>query len=149
MNQIQTLKIMMKTQMSQIKKVNQKQKLTPQDWISNSKLKDFSNLEHNISYAKINEDDIGLEADYEGESDFDSEKGNESEIEPEDLDENPNESYKGDESETEDDASNCKIDPDTYTGFAFGMGIERIAQLKYQVNDLRLYSENVRCYCGA
>ena len=38
--------------------------------------------------------------------------------------------------------SNCKIDPDIYSGFAFGMGIERIAQLKYQVNDLRLYSEN-------
>ena len=38
--------------------------------------------------------------------------------------------------------SNCKIDPEIYSGFAFGMGIERIAQLKYQVNDLRLYSEN-------
>lgn len=34
------------------------------------------------------------------------------------------------------------IDPKTYSGFAFGMGIERIAQLKYKVNDLRLYSEN-------
>ena len=29
-----------------------------------------------------------------------------------------------------------------YTGFAFGMGIERTAMLKYQVNDLRLYFEN-------
>jgi phenylalanyl-tRNA synthetase alpha chain len=37
---------------------------------------------------------------------------------------------------------NCKIDPDIYTGFAFGMGIERITQLKFQVNDLRLYTEN-------
>ena len=37
---------------------------------------------------------------------------------------------------------NCNIDPSTYSGFAFGMGIERIAQLKYKVNDLRLYSEN-------
>ena len=37
---------------------------------------------------------------------------------------------------------NCNIDPNEYTGFAFGMGIERIAQLKYRVNDLRLYSEN-------
>ena len=37
---------------------------------------------------------------------------------------------------------NCKIDPDIYSGFAFGMGVERIAQLKYQVKDLRLYSEN-------
>lgn len=34
------------------------------------------------------------------------------------------------------------IDSKTYTGFAFGMGIERIAQLKYRVNDLRHYSEN-------
>lgn len=38
--------------------------------------------------------------------------------------------------------ANCKIDPETYTGFAFGMGIERIAQLKFRVNDLRLYTEN-------
>lgn len=37
---------------------------------------------------------------------------------------------------------NFGIDPDKYTGFAFGMGVERIAQLKYQVNDLRLYSQN-------
>lgn len=36
----------------------------------------------------------------------------------------------------------CGIDPKVYSGFAFGMGIERIAQLKYRVNDLRLYSEN-------
>lgn len=35
-----------------------------------------------------------------------------------------------------------KIDSKTYSGFAFGMGVERIAQLKYRVNDLRLYSEN-------
>lgn len=34
------------------------------------------------------------------------------------------------------------IDSEVYTGFAFGMGIERIAQLKFKVNDLRLYSEN-------
>lgn len=37
---------------------------------------------------------------------------------------------------------NCKIDPEKYTGFAFGMGIERIAMLKYQINDLRLFFEN-------
>ena len=37
---------------------------------------------------------------------------------------------------------NCGIDPDEYTGFAFGMGIERVTMLRYQVNDLRLYSEN-------
>lgn len=33
-------------------------------------------------------------------------------------------------------------DPDVYSGFAFGMGIERIAMLKYGVNDLRLFFEN-------
>jgi len=37
---------------------------------------------------------------------------------------------------------NCNIDSQKYTGFAFGMGVERIAQLKYKVNDLRLYFEN-------
>lgn len=37
---------------------------------------------------------------------------------------------------------NCGIDSKEYSGFAFGMGVERIAQLKYNVNDLRLYSEN-------
>lgn len=34
------------------------------------------------------------------------------------------------------------IDPEKYSGFAFGMGIERIAMLKYGVKDLRLYFEN-------
>lgn len=37
---------------------------------------------------------------------------------------------------------NCKIDSTKYTGFAFGMGIERITMLRYQVKDLRLFSEN-------
>jgi len=37
---------------------------------------------------------------------------------------------------------NFGIDSNKYTGFAFGMGIERICQLKYRVNDLRLYSQN-------
>jgi phenylalanyl-tRNA synthetase alpha chain len=37
---------------------------------------------------------------------------------------------------------NCGIDSNEYTGFAFGMGIERITQLKFQVNDLRLYTIN-------
>ncbi len=37
---------------------------------------------------------------------------------------------------------NFGIDSTKYTGFAFGMGVERITQLKYQVNDLRLYSQN-------
>ncbi|MBR6001969.1 MAG: phenylalanine--tRNA ligase subunit alpha [Bacteroidales bacterium] len=36
----------------------------------------------------------------------------------------------------------CGIDPNEYSGFAFGMGIERIAMLKWQVNDLRHYFEN-------
>lgn len=37
---------------------------------------------------------------------------------------------------------NCGIDSKEYTGFAFGMGIERIAMLKYQIKDLRLFTEN-------
>ncbi len=37
---------------------------------------------------------------------------------------------------------NCGIDSKVYSGFAFGMGIERIAMLKYQVNDLRHFFEN-------
>ncbi len=35
-----------------------------------------------------------------------------------------------------------KIDPEKYTGFAFGMGIERITMLKYQIKDIRLFTEN-------
>lgn len=37
---------------------------------------------------------------------------------------------------------NCGIDSNKYTGFAFGMGIERITMLLYGINDLRLFSEN-------
>ena len=37
---------------------------------------------------------------------------------------------------------NCEIDSKKYTGYAFGMGIERITNLKYQIKDLRLFSEN-------
>jgi phenylalanyl-tRNA synthetase alpha chain len=37
---------------------------------------------------------------------------------------------------------NCNIDPQKFTGYAFGMGIERIAMLKYQINDIRLFFEN-------
>ena len=37
---------------------------------------------------------------------------------------------------------NCGIDPDTYSGFAFGMGIDRIALLLHQIPDIRLLSEN-------
>ncbi len=38
----------------------------------------------------------------------------------------------------------CGIDSKIYSGFALGMGVERIANLKYRVNDLRLFSENDR-----
>jgi phenylalanyl-tRNA synthetase alpha chain len=38
--------------------------------------------------------------------------------------------------------ANCNIDPEVYSGYAFGMGIERIAQILYRVPDLRLYSQN-------
>src|SRR5690606_25204133 len=37
---------------------------------------------------------------------------------------------------------NCGIDSQKYSGFAFGMGIERITNLKYEIRDLRLFSEN-------
>jgi len=36
----------------------------------------------------------------------------------------------------------CNIDSEKYTGYAFGMGIERVTMLKYQINDLRLFFEN-------
>jgi len=48
---------------------------------------------------------------------------------------------------------NCGIDSQIYTGFAFGMGIERITMLKYQIKDLRLFFENdvrfLRQFTGA
>ncbi|OPJ55179.1 phenylalanine--tRNA ligase subunit alpha [Alkalithermobacter paradoxus] len=37
---------------------------------------------------------------------------------------------------------NCGIDPNEYSGFAFGMGIDRIAMLKYEIDDIRLLFEN-------
>tara|TARA_X000001036_G_scaffold407825_1_gene417552 strand:+ start:2605 stop:3624 length:1020 start_codon:yes stop_codon:yes gene_type:complete len=37
---------------------------------------------------------------------------------------------------------NCSIDSKEFSGFAFGMGIERIAMLKYEIDDIRLFSEN-------
>lgn len=37
---------------------------------------------------------------------------------------------------------NCGIDPDVYSGFAFGMGIDRIAMVKYGITDIRLMFEN-------
>jgi phenylalanyl-tRNA synthetase alpha chain len=48
---------------------------------------------------------------------------------------------------------NFNISSEKYTGFAFGMGVERICQLKFRVNDLRLYSQNdvrfLRQFTGA
>ena len=40
------------------------------------------------------------------------------------------------------DLEACGIDSSVYTGYAFGMGVERIANLKYRVSDLRMFSEN-------
>ena len=37
---------------------------------------------------------------------------------------------------------NCGVDPDVYTGFAFGMGIERIAMLKYGIPNIRMLFES-------
>ena len=37
---------------------------------------------------------------------------------------------------------NCDIDPQEFTGFAFGMGVERVTMLRYGISDLRLFSEN-------
>ncbi len=37
---------------------------------------------------------------------------------------------------------NCGVDPDVYTGFAFGMGVERIAMLKYGINNIKLLFES-------
>jgi phenylalanyl-tRNA synthetase alpha chain len=38
--------------------------------------------------------------------------------------------------------SHCNIDPEKYSGFAFGMGVERLSMLRYGVTDLRLFFEN-------
>ena len=37
---------------------------------------------------------------------------------------------------------NCGIDPEVYSGFAFGMGVERVAMRRYNINDMRLFFEN-------
>ena len=37
---------------------------------------------------------------------------------------------------------NCGIDPEVYSGFAFGMGLDRITMLKYEIDDIRLLFEN-------
>ena len=36
----------------------------------------------------------------------------------------------------------CGIDPDIYSGFAFGMGIERVVMGRFSINDIRLFYEN-------
>ena len=38
--------------------------------------------------------------------------------------------------------SDCGIDPEVYSGFAFGIGLERVALLKYEIDDMRLLYEN-------
>ena len=40
------------------------------------------------------------------------------------------------------------VDAEKYTGYAFGMGVERLAMLRYQVNDLRLFFENDLRFLG-
>jgi phenylalanyl-tRNA synthetase alpha chain len=42
----------------------------------------------------------------------------------------------------------CGVDPERYTGYAFGMGIDRLAMLRYGVNDLRLFFENDQRFLG-
>jgi len=37
---------------------------------------------------------------------------------------------------------NCNIDPEIYSGYAWGMGIDRTAMLKYKIDDIRLFFEN-------
>ena len=43
---------------------------------------------------------------------------------------------------------NVGYDPEDFTGWAFGMGIERIAMLKYGIDDLRLFFENDLRFLG-
>ena len=38
--------------------------------------------------------------------------------------------------------SDCGIDPEVYSGFAFGIGLERVTLLKYEIDDMRLLYEN-------
>lgn len=44
--------------------------------------------------------------------------------------------------------SNCGIDPEIYSGFAFGAGLERIAMMKYEVDDIRYFYENDMRFLG-
>ena len=36
----------------------------------------------------------------------------------------------------------CGIDPDQYSGFAFGMGLERLVMLRYKIDDIRMFYDN-------
>jgi phenylalanyl-tRNA synthetase alpha chain len=38
--------------------------------------------------------------------------------------------------------ADCGIDPEEYSGFAFGIGLERVTMLKYEIDDMRLLYEN-------
>jgi phenylalanyl-tRNA synthetase alpha chain len=38
--------------------------------------------------------------------------------------------------------TNCGIDPEEYSGFAFGMGLERMVMMRYNIDDLRLFYDN-------
>ena len=38
--------------------------------------------------------------------------------------------------------TNCGIDPEKYRGFAFGMGLERMVKMRYNIDDLRLFYDN-------
>ena len=38
--------------------------------------------------------------------------------------------------------TNCNIDPEIYSGYAFGMGLERMAMLLYGIEDIRMFYEN-------
>ena len=45
---------------------------------------------------------------------------------------------------------NCGIDPEIYSGFAFGMGIERLTMFKHEIEDMRLlYENNLRFYLNS
>ena len=43
---------------------------------------------------------------------------------------------------------NCGIDPESWSGFAFGMGVERIALFKYGIDDIRLFYQNDLRFLG-
>ena len=44
---------------------------------------------------------------------------------------------------------NGGIDPEEYSGFAWGLGVERFANIKYGVSDIRLFTENIFDFCSS